>query len=90
MPRKEFNLNALCPTCGNKLDWIMNVMTDDDPKPGDISLCARCGKFHQFTKDMQAKKLSNEELFALPKKTQITLVIMRVAWFRLQEQRKAN
>ena len=47
-------LDITCPYCGHKHDRTENPFNrEDEPKPGDISLCAVCTGVLVFTSDMK-------------------------------------
>jgi len=38
-----------CPSCGYRVDAASGISTDEAPKPGDVTLCMKCGQVMQFT-----------------------------------------
>ncbi len=55
-----------CPSCGAELDASTGVGHDNEPKPGDVSLCAYCGEVLTFGPGLERRRLSDDELTALP------------------------
>jgi hypothetical protein len=51
-----------CTACGHKLDGATCVGDDKMPKPGDISVCIRCGHLMAFGDDLMLRNLTNEEM----------------------------
>ena len=47
-----------CPSCSYLLDGVTNVTGDTGPKPGDYSMCVRCGAVLRFGAGLQLR-LSN-------------------------------
>lgn len=41
-----------CPTCGYVLDSATCVEGDHNPKPGDVSVCLKCGEVLQFNESL--------------------------------------
>lgn len=63
---------SACPTCGHKLDAVSQVaetgalaLDAPDPKPGDVSVCIRCGSLLRFGLGQTLHKLTDTEFLAL-------------------------
>lgn len=56
-----------CLQCGKKLD-AASCLADDTavPRPGDISMCIRCGHLMTFADDLSYRELTEEELLEVP------------------------
>lgn len=58
-----------CPYCEQENDAHFSVRERKraEPKPGDFSVCAKCGKLARFTEDLKGRKLEEgEEQDVLP------------------------
>lgn len=51
-----------CPRCGYKFDHATGVAHDNLPKPGDFSLCLRCGQVLRFEAGLVAVIALDREL----------------------------
>jgi len=61
MSTHEMKENA-CPDCGKLLDRATNVSgSNEEPSPGDITICNRCGSFLTFAQDLSLELLDPEE-----------------------------
>jgi hypothetical protein len=70
-----------CPHCKQKLDGAFNVGDNATPSPGNVSLCAVCGNWMIFDRDLKLVKPSPGMLAAIKRdrRCQITYhAIMRV------------
>jgi hypothetical protein len=48
---------SLCPACGYRMDAsVIASLEDQPPRPGDISLCGRCGKVMIFSDDLTLRR----------------------------------
>lgn len=45
----------ICPVCGKKHDVTNDLVGNAKPKPGDITICIRCGFPFIFTDTMQLR-----------------------------------
>ena len=53
----------LCSECSQLLDAASYIGDERvKPRPGDISLCIRCGHMTVFKDDMHRRELSDEEM----------------------------
>jgi transcription elongation factor Elf1 len=41
-----------CPCCGHKMDSVSGLNTETKPKPGDCTVCIRCGAICTFDNNM--------------------------------------
>ena len=58
-----------CPTCGYEMDSATGTTHDEDPRPGDLTVCLNCGEMLQFNDIMVAKSLPVGLLDQLPSET---------------------
>jgi hypothetical protein len=54
-----------CPGCGKQLDACFGVEHDQEPKPGDLTICAYCAKPLVFNQDLTVRCASPELLSKL-------------------------
>lgn len=45
-------IHTECPACGHHHDRMTGVGHGDPPKPGDVSLCIKCGAICQLDADL--------------------------------------
>lgn len=66
----------ICPRCENILDAAASATgkLDYTPKPMDLSICAYCGLFLQFSDDMALVELPQVVFESLPEDTQQELI----------------
>lgn len=51
-----------CVACGYIMDMVSNMFTDmRKPKPGDFSVCMKCGHLTAFDENMKHRPLTDEE-----------------------------
>lgn len=50
-----------CTACGTPLDRATGVDTDDNPNPGDVTICFRCGHIMAFATDLTMRELTDTE-----------------------------
>ncbi len=55
-----------CHACGTLFDRASDLLGRARPKPGDISVCVRCGVAATYDQDLRVVPLSASELAALP------------------------
>lgn len=55
-----------CPACGYRLDAHTARDGDAAPRPGDLSLCLRCGAVLEFGPTLRVRALTDAEVDALP------------------------
>ncbi len=60
----------ICPCCGTKLVNFRNNL-GAKPVPNDTTVCAHCGEFLYFTKNMELSKLFSEKPIYSPGPTSI-------------------
>ena len=67
-----------CPGCEAPLTGAAHPDSDEQPRPGDLSICIYCAELLQFTDTLGLKRLSDDEIKLLPKDSQEEiLVVMR-------------
>ena len=56
-------LEETCPECGYKFDCATPVEGEPRPKPGDVSICLRCGATNVFTDEVgHVRKCTDEDI----------------------------
>jgi len=65
---------SLCPECGTEIDASTSVTRPKRPRPGDLSVCFKCGALLTYNADLSVRALPPEEFAALPAETQVTLI----------------
>lgn len=69
-----------CPNCHKILDAASTPGTPDlQATPGDLSVCAYCGSFHEFDSDMKIVLFPDEKLFDIPDGLRLQMVRTRKA-----------
>ena len=66
-----------CPKCGQVLDATVNMLGDEAPEPGNLSVCAHCTAYLVFNDDLTQRLMSDEEFIALPYDIRHKLFIAR-------------
>lgn len=51
-----------CLNCGYVFDMAAAIDKNVSPKPDDISICMRCGHLSVYTKNMELRELTGEEM----------------------------
>lgn len=51
-----------CIECGYRIDTTANMFGARFPKPGDITVCIKCGHLTAFDFHMKQRKLTDEEM----------------------------
>jgi len=54
-------MRATCPYCGRENDQHRTDEPDQQPTPGDVSLCWKCGSLAIFTEDGVRKPTPEED-----------------------------
>lgn len=73
-----------CPVCETKLNAFSNVVDDEQPKEGDLTICYKCTSYLKVTKDLNVELLDVDELCDLPSEQLNMLIRTR------NELRKVN
>lgn len=55
-----------CPNCGAVANFAEDVSNRRAPMPGDYTICPHCCNMNVFDEQMHRRKLTTEELAALP------------------------
>jgi hypothetical protein len=55
-------LKGKCPFCEYDMTHVTGVDHDQAPKPGDLTMCIRCGAWCVFTDELALRKPTTEEL----------------------------
>ena len=97
IPRDAYELpHQVCPWCAYHMTLASEVSLEEDraglrrrkPKPGDCTMCARCGELCTFTADLTLVKPSDDDLLEMGQDKRVQL--MRQAWVRAEAERKAG
>lgn len=72
-----------CKNCGYEFDRISDVVADNVPRPGDMTLCLRCGDIMAFNDDMTLRSLTEDDISCIPLAT-----LSRLQRVRLEIQRR--
>jgi hypothetical protein len=51
-----------CKACGYRTDAATSVGSDAKPKPGDFTVCIRCGHVMAFDDKLKLRNLTSEEM----------------------------
>lgn len=65
---------SACPTCGYEMDSASSVGRKATPKPGDFSLCMRCGAVLRFDAELRLEPATSDELTELDEEGRTTLL----------------
>jgi hypothetical protein len=52
---------TVCPKCGYVTDSLGQADGDGVPRPGDVSLCLKCGHLTAFAEDLSLRELTDDE-----------------------------
>lgn len=55
-----------CLECGHEFNRASDVVTDNMPAPGDVSVCIECGSIAVFRDDLTLRCITEREILALP------------------------
>jgi hypothetical protein len=58
---------ARCPVCEQSNDAATSVSHYGRPAPGDITVCLNCGCVLTYTGELQLRRMTREQIEALPK-----------------------
>jgi Zn ribbon nucleic-acid-binding protein len=53
---------SACPACGHRFDGATCVGADGIPKPGDYTICIKCGHLMAFADDLTLRELTSNEM----------------------------
>jgi len=67
-----------CPVCEAKLDAASPVEGEQQPGPGDVSICFYCTAFLEFDQDMNVIKITQKTLSELSAATLAELIQVRL------------
>jgi hypothetical protein len=63
---KETRLKpSACLNCGKILDAASDPFGKQKPRPGDITICIKCGHVMAFNSDLQYRELTSEEILII-------------------------
>lgn len=65
-----------CPTCGSRLDAATGIGEEAEakgPRPGDFSVCMRCGTFLRFDDECEPQLALESDLAELDQATRATM-----------------
>jgi transcription initiation factor IIE alpha subunit len=55
-----------CPVCNYRMDSAVSVGSQSRPRPGDLSLCAKCGEILVYDENMGVRQPLVKEMVELP------------------------
>lgn len=67
--------DAYCFECHKELDRVIEVGGENQPKPGDISVCAGCLAIGRFDDDLKPQPLNEVEYEDIIKDPRVALVL---------------
>lgn len=74
-----------CPNCKRNLNCVASNF-DDRPKERDLSVCAHCGTFLIFDKDLHPQAITDAEILAQPDGEQVLLELYEARGLVVGEQ----
>lgn len=54
-----------CTNCGWECDDATGVATEDDPSPGDFTVCIECGHLMAYADDLTLRDLTDAEVIEI-------------------------
>lgn len=51
-----------CQACDYKLDSVSSLTEAEAPKPGDVTICLKCGHLMGFNPNLSVRPLTDEEM----------------------------
>ena len=66
-----------CPTCNHKLNAVSDCINQNVPKPGDISMCIKCGQMLEFSDDLTQIHIKPKTLEELKKDPETWAIIVK-------------
>lgn len=66
-----------CPKCGKRFDATSSAVGEHRPKPGDVTICIKCGGILFFKDDLTTRLPTDEE----HKRVALDPLVMRVQLF---------
>lgn len=68
-----------CPRCGTPNRGLVNIVGDNAPRDGDLSVCVMCTAVLVLENNVTAaREATDAELIALPLKVQAQLILARM------------
>jgi hypothetical protein len=74
---KTHENKATCPHCGAAHDCASNVTGHTAPKPGDFTVCVRCGEASRFVTPTELRAATREDLEELEPEERRALSLAR-------------
>lgn len=62
-----------CPCCKTPLDAASSLSGDERPKRNDFTICLECGGWLRFTRDLDVRKVTTEEIVRMPRSQMLAL-----------------
>lgn len=75
-----------CTGCGHSNEEHTGINNEEQPQPGNISICVCCGQVNQYDDDMKLQKLSDDEMHDL--QTHHPDVLMQVRMIQMAIKQK--
>lgn len=67
-----------CLGCGHHMDMAAQVAGDEKPRPGDVTLCIRCGHVMIFDADLSFRNMNEAEQREIEQDPQVQKVILAI------------
>lgn len=67
----------ICPNCKSVLNTCTGVNSDQNPSPGDITICFYCGSVLKFNDDMTLLELTTEDYVTMPKDALFEIIMVQ-------------
>jgi hypothetical protein len=81
MAEHHYAVVAFCPHCGFA-ERAFLTLDEDDPSPGDLTLCLQCGSWSRWDDAMELQLPTHEDLRDIAKSKQARKI--ERAWARLK------
>ena len=59
--------------CGYRVEYATDLDSDNQPRPGDPSVCLRCGRINRFNHELAIEPMPREDVRNLPLDVQYRL-----------------
>jgi hypothetical protein len=76
-------MHTVCPWCLSEHDAASGLNHDTTPKPGDVTLCIRCGEWCVFDDRMTLRKPGRALRYAIARNPDCEFI--RAAWLASRE-----
>jgi hypothetical protein len=79
--------SSRCRGCRKKLDAVTAILHNDQPEPGNITICMYCGHVQAFDENLKLRDLTDEEIYDIAGDPRI-LRVQWARWHLMQERKK--